>query len=150
MAEFFSEVDIRQDQAEAIARGLFTVARADGQIHERETALIGEFFASASEGASNLGALERATPIDGATLAQLLPTESLRQLFLKTALLVAYVDNKLGEAEAKLIRDYASALGISTPELETLETQVKEFLLSQLSHLSNVDEVAKVARELKP
>src|SRR4029078_9046909 len=59
MAEFFPEVEVRPEQAEAIGRGLFAVARADGQIHEREASLINEFFASISGQASNLGALER-------------------------------------------------------------------------------------------
>lgn len=150
MAEFFPEIDIRQDQAEAIARGLFAVARADGEIHEREAALIGEFFRSAVEGAANFGALERATPIEPGLLAQLLPSEALRHVFLKTALLVAYVDSKLGEGESKVLQEFALALSVSKPEMDTLETQVKEFLLSQLSHLSNMEQAVEVARELKP
>ena len=149
MAEFLPEIEIRQDQAEAIARGLFAIARADGQVHEREAALIGEFFASAASGASNLGALERAPRIEGETLAQLLPTAELRQLFIKTALLVAYTDNTLGEGESEIIQQYATALGIPTAGLHSLETQVKEFLLSQLSHLANVEAAAEVARRLK-
>lgn len=149
MPEFFPEVEIGQDQAEAIARGLFAVARADGQVHEREAALIAEFFASAANAASSLGALERAPQIDGETLAQILQTAELRRLFVKSALLVAYVDSTLGEGESKTIRDYAAALGIAGADVDVLETQVKEFLLSQLSHLSNVEAAAEVARRLK-
>ena len=150
MSDFFPEIEIRPDQAQAIAQGLFAVARADGQIHEREAAMIGEFFASATESASSLGALERAPRIEGATLAQLLPTDALRHLFIKTAFLLAYTDSKLGDEESRLIREYATALGISSSDLDVVETQVKEFLLSQLSHLHNSDAAAKVAGELKP
>ena len=149
MPEFFPEIEIGQDQAEAIARGLFAVARADGQVHEREAALIGEFYASATNAASSLGALERAAPIAGDALAQLLPSEELRYVFIKTALLVAYTDNTYGNAESKIIGEYAQALGIPAADLQTLETQVKEFLLSHLTHLANVDAAAEVARKLK-
>ena len=38
--DFFPEIDIREDQAEAIARGLYAVAKADGNVHEREAAMI--------------------------------------------------------------------------------------------------------------
>jgi uncharacterized tellurite resistance protein B-like protein len=149
MSELHPEVEIRDDQAEAIARGLFAVARADGQVHEREAALIAEFFASATDHAATLGALERAPSIDGASLAQLLPSPELRELFIKTAYLVAYTDSVLGDGESQIIGEYATALGISSSQLQTFETQVKEYLLSHLSHLANVDAAAEVARRLK-
>ena len=74
----------------------------------------------------------------------------MRELFLKTALLVAYTDSVLGDGEAAIINEYASALGIATSDLKVMETQVKEYLLSHLSHLANVDAAAEIARKLKP
>jgi len=149
MPEFFPEIEINQDQAEAIARGLFAVARADGVVHDREAAIISQFFASTTEVASDLGALERAPRVEGATLALMLPTAELRRLFLKTAILLAFADGGYGAGESKAIGEYARALEVSDKDLGVLETQVKEFLLSQLSHLSNVQEISKVAKELK-
>jgi uncharacterized membrane protein YebE (DUF533 family) len=150
MASFFPEIEIRPEQAEAIARGLYAVARADANVHEREAALINDFFASASEGFSpaKLGELERADPITGAMLASALPSAELRQLFMKTALLLAWSDNTLADGESRTIRDYAAALGIASGEVDQLEAQVKDFLISQLAHLSNVDAAAAVARKL--
>ena len=87
--------------------------------------------------------------IEGEDLAQLLPSPELRQLFIKTALLVGYADSTLNPGESQLIREYATALGINPANLSTMETQVKEFLLSHLSHLSNVEAAADVARKLK-
>lgn len=149
MADFFEEIDVNQDQAEAIARGLYAVARADGQLHEREASLIAEFFASTTERASDLGALERAAPVEPANLALALPNRALRSLFLKTAMLLAYADGTYGTGESKVIAEYAQALGASEGELRLLETQVKEYLLGQLSHLSNTDAVVQVAKDLK-
>jgi tellurite resistance protein len=149
MAEFFPEIEIRAPQAEAIARGLYAVARADGQVHEREAALINEFYASTGVTASALGALERSAPIEPTTLAAALDVPALRLLFVKTALLVAFTDSELGPGEAKVISEFAAALDVSAAEFSTLTTQVKEFLLSQLSHLHNVDATVAIARKLK-
>ncbi|MBI4510238.1 MAG: TerB family tellurite resistance protein [Deltaproteobacteria bacterium] len=149
MMDLFPEIEIQKDQAEAIARGLYAVARADGSIHEREAALISEFFSSTVERASDLGALERAPAIEPATLALLLPSPELRRLFIKTAFLLAYVDNAYGGGEAGVIGEFAKALAIGEAELSRMEVQVKEYLLSQLSHLSNIEAAAQVAKEIK-
>ena len=130
--DFFPEIEISQTQAEAIARGLFAVARADGHIHEREALLFADFFTSTTDRATDLGALERAEDINGASLALLLPTAELRRLFLKTAMLLAYADGNYGAVESKAISDYAGALDTTENDLRIMETQVKEWMLSQL------------------
>jgi tellurite resistance protein len=147
--ELFPEIDINQDQAEAIARGLYAVARADGAIHEREAALIAEFFASTTERASDLGALERAPRIEGDALALALPDKDTRSLFLKTALLLAYADGQFGVGESRTISEYAGALGVTEADQRLLEAQVKDYLLASLAHLSNTESVVEVAKELK-
>jgi tellurite resistance protein len=147
--EFFPQIDIRDDQAEAIARGLYAVARADGKVHEREAAMISEFFNATTDHAAHLAALERAPRMEPANLAAILPTGDLRRLFVKSALLLAYVDGAYAPGEKKLIADYAKAMGLAANELDLLEAQVKDYLIRHLSHLQNVHSVAQVAKELK-
>jgi tellurite resistance protein len=147
MPELFPEIEIQANQAEAIAQGLIAVAKADGQIHEREAALIAEFFSSVTERPIDMAALERADPVDGAFLAATLPSVDLRDLFLKTAVLLAYADGNYSAAESKVIASFAAALGQTN--LADLETQVKEYLLGQLTHVKNSAAVAEVAKELK-
>jgi tellurite resistance protein len=149
MAEFSPELDITADDAEAFARGLFVVARADGGIHEREVAMIGELYASTTDTATSLGALERLPQIDAATLATQIHDPEKQQLFLKTAMLLAYADGAYGKEEAKVIAGFAEAMSVAEADLRSLETQVKEFMLSQLTHIQNTDAVAQVAKELK-
>ena len=149
MPAFFPEIEIRQDQAAAIARGLWAVARADGEVHPREAAMITEFFNATTEHAADLAALEREPRIEPPSLALMLPTRDLKRLFLKSAILLAYADGSYGAGESKAIGDFARALEIQGADLAELEAQVKDYLLSQLSHLSNVDAVTKVAKELK-
>jgi tellurite resistance protein len=147
--DFFPEIEIRQEQAEAIARGLFAVAKADGNVHEREAAIIAQFYVSTTDLAADLGSLERAPRIEGASLALQLGSAELRRLFLKTAVLLAYADGNYGKPESKLIAEYAKALEVSDKDMSLIEQQVKEFLLSQLTHLANVDAAAQVAKEMK-
>ncbi|CAN5564265.1 hypothetical protein BH11MYX1_BH11MYX1_38440 [soil metagenome] len=146
--DFLPETEIRADQAEAIARGLFAVARADGGVHEREAAMISEFFNSTTDHASHLAALERQPVIEPAHLAALLPSPVLRQLFVKSALLLAYVDGKYTATEKNQIQAYATACQIDAGALANLESAVKDYLLGHLSHLKNVDGVVAVAKEL--
>lgn len=147
--EFFEEIEIRDDHAEAIARGLFAVARADGEVHAREAAMISEFFTTTNDHASQLASLERQVKLSPEHLAAALPSTALRQLFVKTAILLAHVDNAYSANEAKLISEYASACGIDATQLAQLQASVKDYLLSHLSHLQNVAGVAQVASELK-
>ena len=147
--EFLPEIDIREDQAEAIARGLYVVARADGQIHEREAAMISEFFNSTTDHASHLGTLERAPQITATNLAAILNTKDLRTVFLKTAILLAYVDGSYAPPEKKAIAEFAKAFEVDAKALTGLEHSVKDYMVSHLSHLQNVQAVAEVSKSLK-
>lgn len=148
-AQLFPEIDITQRQAEAIARGLYVVARADGNIHEREAAMISEFFNSTTDHASHLGSLERSPQIEPANLAAILNTKDLRRLFIKSAILLAYVDGSCAPPEQKAIGAFATACGIDAKELALLEQQVKDYMIGHLSHLQNVHAVAEVSKSLK-
>jgi tellurite resistance protein len=147
--DFFPEIDIREDQAEAIARGLYVVARADGKIHEREAAMISEFFNSTTDHPSHLASLERASQITATNLAAILNTKDLRRLFIKTAILLAYVDGSYAAPEAKAIAEFAKAMEVDPKELAALEHSVKDYMIGHLSHLQNVHAVAEVSKSLK-
>jgi tellurite resistance protein len=147
--EFFPEIEVRDDQAEAIARGLYAVARADGDVHEREAALIADFYAQVDADPAAFSALQRAPRIEPAALALALPDAALRQLFVKTALLLAYADGTYSAGESKVVAEYARALEVGDADLRSLESQVKDFLLAQLSHLKNTEALVEVAKELK-
>jgi tellurite resistance protein len=147
--DFFPEIDIREDQAEAIARGLYVVARADGKVHEREAAMISEFFNTTTDHASHLGSLERGAPISPANLAAILNTKDLRTLFIKTAILLAYVDGNYAPPEQKAIGEFAKACDIDTKAVAGLEQSVRDYMLGHLSHLQNVHAVVEVGKSFK-
>ncbi len=144
------EIHMTPIDAELIARGLMAVARADGKLLEREAMMIRMFYADASEdGISSIAKLERETPIEPAMLAQGMGKGDVATVFLKSAFLVAYADNDCAKAERALIEKFSDALGYSRDQLLHIENNVKEYLLQQLTHVKNVEAVAKVAHDLK-
>jgi tellurite resistance protein len=147
MNEFFPEVHLSHGAAEAIARGLYAVARCDG-IHEREAGLIAGFWIDAG-GGGPLSDLERAPSIKPAELATSLHSDAERQLFLKTAVLLTWADGKVSDAEKKAVHDFAKALSVDDKMLEKLDAEVKDFLLSHLTHVQNSEAVSDVAKKMK-
>jgi hypothetical protein len=144
---FFPATSLDTAEAEAIARGLYAVSRCDG-VHERESALIASFWADSGGGAVALAELERQPNITGEQLANLLYGPDKRQLFLKTAILLAWADGNASEREMSLIGDFAKALGFGQEAMKTLSSEVKEYLLSHLTHLQNSASAATVAKKL--
>ncbi|MEO6953947.1 MAG: hypothetical protein ABI321_19250 [Polyangia bacterium] len=147
MNDFFPEIALSQPAAEAIARGLYAVAKVDG-LHEREEALVASFWSDVGGGAAALAALERGAAISVAELGAALPEKEQRQLFVKTSLLLAWADGKITDEEKKIIGEFATGLDIDGAALAKLETSVKEFLLSHLSPIHNTEAVAEVAKKL--
>jgi tellurite resistance protein len=146
--EFFNEVQLEEGQAEAMARGLYAVAKVDG-VHAREAALVASFYNETGAHAHSLAELERRSTITVEELGAVLHSPEQRRLFIKTALLLAWADGVVTPQEQKIITDYSVGLGLSTQELASLEEAVKEYLLAHLSHVRNVEATRKVAARLK-
>ena len=149
--EFFPEIPINEEQAQAIARGLFTVAAVDG-VHEREATLIADFYGAATGAevppVTSLAELGRRGPLSPADLAEALPGDELRQLFVKAAFLLAYVDGKVTAAERLKIIAYADALSVPASRQAALEASVRDQLLEPLARLQNTQAVNQVAKKL--
>ena len=62
--------------------------------------------------------------------------------------LKALADQRLSDAERSLITGYADALGVSRSDLDALAQSVKEYLLSPLVKLANVETVAELGKKL--
>jgi tellurite resistance protein len=147
MSDFLPEIEVTQSAAEAMARGLYTVAHVDG-LHEREEALVASFWAEVGGGAASLSELQRAATITPPELKAALPTPALGQMFVKTAILLAWADGKVSDGERKIIGELAAALGITGADFTTLEAAVKEYLLGHLAPIQNSAAVATVAKKL--
>ena len=147
--DFFPEIAVTDEEGELIARGLLAVARADGQLHDREITLVQGFYRDAAGGgAISLSSVEREADVAADVLASGLAREAVGMLFVKTSILLAYADGAYHEKERAKIAEYANALGIGDEALTQLEQSVKEFLLGQLTGLSNREAALEVAKEL--
>jgi hypothetical protein len=149
--EFFPELEVSATQAESIARGLYAVALVDG-LHERELALIADFYGGTTpEGRPELvGAadLQRLGALDPPSLAAVLPAGPHRELFLKTAYLLAWADGQVSSGERTAIDGYAAALEIAPDIRKRLEAEVKDYLLRPFASLVNVEGAAAIAKKL--
>lgn len=149
--QFFPEIDVSAMEAEALARGLLGVAKVDG-VHERELALINEVYqaavASDASASAPMSSLERAGALEPAELARLLPEGPIRELFVKTAYLLAWADGNVSAGERTKIGAYASSLGVNSETQSKLEAGVKDYLLRPLANLANVESAAAVAKKL--
>jgi uncharacterized membrane protein YebE (DUF533 family) len=146
--DFFPPVNLNPMQSEAIARGLYALAKSDG-VHEREAALVASFFDEVGGGAQAMAELERRAPITPEELAALLPEDEQRRLFIKTAILLVWADGEVTPQEGQLLQDYARVFHLDPKVLEQLDTEVKEYLLSQLAHVQNTEATRLVAQKLK-
>ena len=146
--DFFHEVQLDEPQAEAMARGLYAVARCDG-VHAREAALVASFYNETGAQAHSLAELERRQNITGEELAAALPESVQRRLFVKTAILLAWADGRVTPAEQRVIGEYAAALGLTQDEVDRLDESVKEYLLAHVAHVKNVEATRQVVQKLQ-
>jgi uncharacterized membrane protein YebE (DUF533 family) len=148
--DFFQETDITAGQAEIIARGMLAVARAEGGVRKAELELVKGFYSEVSGGgARHLASLEQAPDLTPEVAAAALTSETLAKLFLKSCILAGYADGTYTKEERAAVEGFAKALKVDGNVLAELEQSVKEFLVSHLAGLSNVEATVAVARKLK-
>jgi tellurite resistance protein len=145
--QFFPEIPLNQNQAEAIARGLFALAKADG-VHESEISLIAAFWGETGGSDRALSDLSNRDDITAEELSSALPSKELRQIFLRTALLLAFSDGEVSAKESEVVLGYCESLGLGA-DLPQMEEQVKEFLMGQLAHIHNTEALVKISKKLK-
>jgi hypothetical protein len=146
--EILENVDVSHEQAALIARALFSLSRVDGH-EEREGMLIKSFWMEAVGQGSvlDLNAFQHLPDITGAEIARGLPTTELRRMFLKTAVLMTYADGTVSDKEREWLQSVSKDLGIEA-ELARTDELVRNLLLSQLSHIENVDALREVTKKL--
>jgi tellurite resistance protein len=148
---FFPETELSAVEAETFARGLYAVARVDG-VHERELALISDFYSSVagqdSQQPAAFASLERTGALEPADVAAILRAVPQRELFLKAAFLLTWADGSVSAAEREKVDQFAQALEIAEARKAEIELEVKDYLLRPLAGLANVNAVSAVAKKL--
>ncbi|MBK8014266.1 MAG: TerB family tellurite resistance protein [Deltaproteobacteria bacterium] len=149
VSDFFVDQDLSFEQVKALSHAMMAVARVDG-VHESEMALVRGFY----EGCSGRGdpSLEEvcAGPFDIAAKKSLFASPELAQMFIKSLILLAFADGQCSKPEDEAIRAYALVLGLSSEAVDQLFEATKEFLMSGLAHVENLEALKEVRRKLDP
>lgn len=147
--EFFAQQNLNFDQVKALTHALLAVARADG-VHDSEMRMIREFYESCARvGDPPLSELASG-PFDVQAAKPHFNTPELQKLFVKSLILLGYADGTYAKVEDSLIREYAQGLGLAAEEVDQLHEATRDYLLSSLAHVENVEALRVVSRELKP
>jgi len=110
-------VEVDAPAARAIALAMREVARADGE-HPREEELIDSF--------------EEGLEGDAAPLSDIVDP-GVREVFLKSLIIVAVADGTVSDEESAVIRKYADHFGLGDPEISRCLADVASAMLSQLA-----------------
>lgn len=132
-----------------LTKAMLSVASVDG-IHPAEAALIGQFYENSRNadmpGTATFLSSPEAQLFDAKALAGS-PADFADTLVLM-CLMTAYADGQLSPAEREHIQVMATTLGLDAARFEAHLAQVRDDLVSALSHLPDAGSVAAVVREL--
>ncbi len=107
------DIDVDSHSAAVVAAAMREVAKADGDVHPRELALIAEM-------ADGLPDADPRTP---------LATDLLRRAYLQSLAMVALADGVISEAERTVIADLAASQGLDPDDVEiAVEDARRQFL----------------------
>jgi DnaJ-domain-containing protein 1 len=149
MESFFDKVALGLNHVQVITRGMYAVAQCDG-VHQTELVLLKEFYEGCRREVDGLSSFEEVIRIefDAANSKEILDTPVLREVFLKSCLLLAYADGVFSDSERERVKGFAKALDVDDALRENLEEQVRDHLLQQVAHIRNLEVLQEVAREL--
>lgn len=132
---FEQDVDLDAAQAAFIAKGMRRVATADGLIHQREIDLIAAF--------------EAELPEDAPTAAPDLSSDEVKETYLRSLILVALADGRVGESEHEVIVELAGEVDIERQQVDACVLLVKRRFLQVFAGVNIFrDAVVKVAGDL--
>jgi len=131
-----------------MAHALCNLSAVDGHA-EREGLLIKSFWLDVAGEDSTLDFqnFDRLPKLTFKHIAEGLIGTEYRKLFLKTAILLAYTDGRMSDAESTWLKAVAAAFSMAE-EFSHIEKFVRSYLLRQLSHVQNTDALREVAKEL--
>ena len=131
---FDTPVTIDERAAAIIARGMRSVAQADGILHQREMSLIASF--------------ESHLPPDGVDGGRI-EDEAMQTAFLRTMILVALADGVVSDAELARIKALCDEQGIDVDRVDPEVTVVKRRFLAVFAGVQVFrDAVVRIARDL--
>lgn len=143
-----SEIELSLDQATVIARAMLDVAASDG-VHERERALIDDFYAgcAADAGAKGADLAEGSFDLDDAR--GLLSSDGSRLALVQSCYMLALADGAISGQEEARIAEISDALGVSQEARQRCAREAKLFFMQQFRGVTVFrDRAEALGREL--
>ena len=120
-------------------------------MHERELALISDFYHDAVSGESRHRRWRRSNA-RGRWNPRSWRNRSSRRAAARAVreggFLLGWADGKISPAERTKIGEFAKALDVSDATVARLEAEVKDFLLRPFANLANIDAATVIAKKL--
>jgi len=136
---------------QAIVRAMHDIALTDG-VHDAERVMLRGFYESCQQDAAALASFDDliSVPFDLAAIVDDFKQSAQKIALLHSCLLLAYADGSYSVDERRKVQGFADALGMSETDLQQIEEGVTDYLLQQISRISNTDALQEVAKELNP
>lgn len=149
MLSFMENVELKLNHIQVMVRGMYAVAQCEG-VHPTELILLKEFYEGCRAQVQGLASFEEVVegPIEADTMRDILDSPALREMFLKSCLLLAFADGVFSECERNKLRGFAEALFVDDERRAQLEDEVRDHLLKQIAHLQNVEALRDVVGTL--
>jgi tellurite resistance protein len=134
---------------QAIVRAMHDIALTDG-VHDAERVMLRGFYESCQRDAEALASFDDlvAMPFDLAAIVDDFRQPAQKIALLHSCLLLAHADGGYSAGERAKVQAFADALGVSSGELAQIEEGVADYLLQQISRITNTDALQEVSKEL--
>ncbi|MEO8672988.1 MAG: TerB family tellurite resistance protein [Tahibacter sp.] len=145
----FLPASVELPHLQAIVRAMHELAVTDG-VHDTERVMLRGFYESCQQDAAALTSFDDliATPFDLASVAASFDTPERKGALLQSCLLLAHADGSYSAGERAKVQQFARQLGVSSEELHNLEESVADYLVQQISRISNIDALQEVAAKM--
>ncbi|MDB4989979.1 MAG: hypothetical protein JWN04_5157 [Myxococcaceae bacterium] len=149
MKSFQQDVKLGLNHVQVLVRGMYSVARCDG-VHATELVLLREFYESCRADVEGLASFDEviAVPLDEESARDVLDTPELRELFLRSCLLLAFADGAYSPSERTQLVRLAELLDVTPERRSELEEEARSFLFRRVAHVHNLDVLQEVVKDL--
>jgi tellurite resistance protein len=149
MQAFQQKVTLGLNHVQVLVRGMYAVAQCDG-VHATEQVLLREFYEGCRSEVDGLASFNEviSVPLDQESARDVLDTPELRELFLRSCLLLAFADGDFSVNERSLIERLATLLAVTPERLTALEDEARSVLVRRIAHIHNVDALQRVVKAL--
>jgi tellurite resistance protein len=149
MKTFQQNVKLGLNHVQVLVRGMYAIANSDG-LHATELVLLREFYESCRADVEGLASFEEviAVALDEESARDVLDTPELRDLFVRSCLLLAFADGTFSPAERTQLAHLAALLDVKPERRLELEEEARSFLFRRVAHVHNLDVLQKVVKDL--